>query len=113
MASGTYEESRGMANFPKNGTRVPNRIFVGGISGCTNEEDLRNLFSKYGNVKGTKVVFDKAGIPGGYGFVTFETEDEALAILEKSKVERLILKDRKLNVAPAVKKLPYKSHCRI
>ncbi|CAL1264917.1 unnamed protein product [Larinioides sclopetarius] len=104
MATGGRDDSRGM-NALKNGTPVPNSIFVGGISSSTTEDDLRNLFSKFGNVKATKVLFDKAGISRGYGFVTFETEDEADKVLKQA--ERFILKDKKLNIAPAVKKQPY------
>lgn len=105
MASGGRDDPRGISGSLKNGTVVPNRIFVGGISGNTNEDDLRNLFSKFGNVKATKIIVDKAGISRGYGFVTFETEEEAQKIL--LEVECLTLKDRKLNIASAIKKQPY------
>ncbi|GFY57348.1 protein boule [Trichonephila inaurata madagascariensis] len=104
MATGGRDDSRS-ANVLKNGTPVPNSIFVGGISSNTTEDDLRNLFSKFGNVKATKVLFDKAGISRGYGFVTFETEDEADKVLKQA--ERFVLKEQKLNIAPAVKKQPY------
>lgn len=62
---------------PKYGTLVPNRIFVGGISANTSEAELAQLFSNYGNVKATKIIADRAGVSKGYGFVTFETEEEA------------------------------------
>lgn len=62
---------------PKFGTLVPNRIFVGGISASTSEAELAQLFSAYGNVKGTKIIADRAGVSKGYGFVTFETDAEA------------------------------------
>lgn len=62
---------------PKYGTLVPNRIFVGGISANTSVEELAQLFSSYGNVKATKIIADRAGVSKGYGFVTFETEEEA------------------------------------
>lgn len=62
---------------PKYGTLVPNRIFVGGISANTSVEELAQLFSSYGNVKATKIISDRAGVSKGYGFVTFETEEEA------------------------------------
>ncbi|XP_012157976.1 protein boule isoform X7 [Zeugodacus cucurbitae] len=62
---------------PKYGTLIPNRIFVGGISGDTTESDLCRVFSAYGNVKSTKIIVDRAGVSKGYGFVTFETEQEA------------------------------------
>ncbi|XP_035222309.1 protein boule-like isoform X2 [Stegodyphus dumicola] len=39
-----------------------------------------------------------------YGFVTFETEEEARRIQREADV---ILKDRKLNIAPAIKKQPF------
>ena len=64
-------------NAPKYGTLVPNRIFVGGISSSTTEEELVDLFSPYGLVRATKIIVDRAGVSKGYGFVTFETEEEA------------------------------------
>lgn len=62
---------------PKFGTLVPNRVFVGGISASTSEAELAQVFSAYGNVKETKIISDRAGVSKGYGFVTFETEEEA------------------------------------
>ncbi|GFY64219.1 protein boule [Trichonephila inaurata madagascariensis] len=73
----------------------------------TKEEDLKNLFSKYGHVKYVKVIFEtNRSVTTGYGFVTFETEDEAQKVIEVNKTERLVLKGRKLNIAPAFKKQP-------
>lgn len=92
-------------NAPKYGTLVPNRIFVGGISGSTTETELAQLFSAYGNVKATKVISDRAGVSKGYGFVTFETEEEAKRLMQDS--DCIVLKERKLNIAPAIKKQPF------
>lgn len=89
------------SNAPKFGTLVPNRIFVGGIHTDTTESELYELFSAYGNVMATKIIADRAGVSKGYGFVTFETEEEARRIQNE---ENIILKDRKLNLAPAIKK---------
>ena len=61
----------------KYGTLIPNRVFVGGISNTTTEADLHKLFSEYGNVRATKIISDRGGASKGYGFVTFETEEEA------------------------------------
>ena len=61
----------------KYGTLVPNRVFVGGISNTTTEADLHKLFSSFGNVRATKIISDRGGTSKGYGFVTFETEEEA------------------------------------
>ncbi|XP_015116752.1 DAZ protein 1 [Diachasma alloeum] len=90
---------------PKYGTLVPNRIFVGGISANTSEAELAQLFSAYGNVKATKIILDRAGVSKGYGFVTFETEEEAKRLQQDS--EGIILRERKLNIAPAIKKQPF------
>ncbi|KAG7209704.1 hypothetical protein KM043_011343 [Ampulex compressa] len=87
---------------PKYGTLVPNRIFVGGISANTSEEELAQLFSTYGNVKATKIIADRAGVSKGYGFVTFETEEEAKRLQQES--ESIVLRERRLNIAPAIKK---------
>ncbi|XP_003485194.1 GATA zinc finger domain-containing protein 14-like isoform X1 [Bombus impatiens] len=90
---------------PKYGTLVPNRIFVGGISANTSVEELAELFSSYGNVKATKIIADRAGVSKGYGFVTFETEEEAKRLQQES--ECIVLRERKLNIAPAIKKQPF------
>ncbi|XP_070493745.1 protein boule-like [Chironomus tepperi] len=89
------------ATAQKFGTLIPNRIFVGGISAETTESELCRVFSAYGNVKSTKIIVDRAGVSKGYGFVTFETELEASRLHDGRCV---ILRDRKLNIAPAIKK---------
>ncbi|XP_047349129.1 putative uncharacterized protein DDB_G0279653 isoform X2 [Vespa velutina] len=90
---------------PKYGTLVPNRIFVGGISASTSEAELAELFSQYGTVKATKIIADRAGVSKGYGFVTFETEEEAKRLQQEP--ECIVLRERKLNIAPAIKKQPF------
>jgi len=87
---------------PKFGTLVPNRVFVGGISSTTTEAELHQLFSAFGNVKQTKIIQDRAGVSKGYGFVTFETEEEARRL--QVEADNIMLKERKLNIAPAIKK---------
>lgn len=89
-------------NAPKHGTVIPNRVFVGGIAPATTELDLVHLFSSYGNVTGTKIISDRAGVSKGYGFVTFETEDEAKRL--QKDAENIVLGQRRLNIAPAIKK---------
>ncbi|XP_012530474.1 atrophin-1 [Monomorium pharaonis] len=90
---------------PKYGTLVPNRIFVGGISASTSEAELAQVFSAYGNVKATKIISDRAGVSKGYGFVTFETEEEAKRLQQEA--DCIVLRERKLNIAPAIKKQPF------
>lgn len=64
-------------NAPRYGVVVPNRVFVGGIASNTTENELQELFSQFGNIKDIKIISDRGGVCKGYGFVTFETEEEA------------------------------------
>ncbi|NXF31828.1 BOLL protein, partial [Nyctibius bracteatus] len=91
-----------LTSTPRFGTVTPNRIFVGGIDVKTNESDLRRFFAQYGGVKEVKIVNDRAGVSKGYGFITFETQEEAQKILQETK--KLNYKDKKLNIGPAIRK---------
>ena len=44
-----------------------------------------------------------SGVFFRYGFVTFETQEDAEKIIKKDS-ENLIFKDRKLNIGPAIRK---------
>ncbi|XP_010147761.1 PREDICTED: protein boule-like [Eurypyga helias] len=96
-----------LSSSPRFGTVTPNRIFVGGIDFKTNENDLRKFFAQYGSVKEVKIVNDRAGVSKGYGFVTFETQEDAQKILQEAK--KLNYKDKKLNIGPAVRKQQMRS----
>ena len=52
-------------------------LYVGNISYSVTSEDLRELFSNYGNVKEAKVIGDR-----GFGFVEMETVEEAEKAIE-------------------------------
>ncbi|BFY99074.1 hypothetical protein BsWGS_02122 [Bradybaena similaris] len=88
---------------PKFGTIIPSRIFVGGIAANTTDAELKQYFSAFGAVKDTKIITDRAGVSKGYGFVTFENQEDADMIIKK-EADNLIFKDRKLNIGPAVRK---------
>ncbi|XP_076158618.1 protein boule-like [Alosa pseudoharengus] len=87
---------------PRFGTVIPNRIFVGGIDIKTNESDLRRFFSQHGAVKEVKIVIDRAGVSKGYGFVTFETQEDAQKVLQDA--DRLSFRDKRLNIGQAIRK---------
>ncbi|NXA29382.1 BOLL protein, partial [Ibidorhyncha struthersii] len=76
-----------LTSTPRFGTVTPNRIFVGGID--------------------FKIVNDRAGVSKGYGFVTFETQEDAQKILQEAK--KLNYKDKKLNIGPAIRKQQIRS----
>jgi RNA recognition motif-containing protein len=48
-------------------------LFVGNLSPETSEEQLRQLFSEFGEIKSTKIPLDSAtGLPRGFGFVEMD-----------------------------------------
>ena len=60
-------------------------IFIAGLSYNINDDDLRDLFTEYGEPTSAKVIMDRAtGRSKGFGFV--ELEDEAAA---KKAIEEL------------------------
>ncbi|KAM0230823.1 hypothetical protein ACHAPO_008879 [Fusarium lateritium] len=78
------------------------RVFVGNLSWNTNDNSLKEAFSNYGNVVDSIVMTDReTGRSRGFGFVTFENENEAndavSALNEQELDGRLI----KVNLATA------------
>lgn len=54
------------------------KIFVGNLPWTTTSDDLKLLFSPAGTIISAQVAVDKqTGRSSGYGFVEFETADEA------------------------------------
>ena len=57
-------------------------IYVGNLSTSVTEEDLRNLFSVYGNITSVKIIKDiYTGVSKGFGFVEM-TGDSDTALNE-------------------------------
>jgi RNA recognition motif-containing protein len=60
-----------------------NKLFVGGLSWGTTDKELMEAFSPYGSVTEAKVIKERdSGRSRGFGFVTFDSEDEATAAAE-------------------------------
>jgi len=54
------------------------KLYVGNLSYEVAEDDLRELFSSYGNVEDVKIIIDReTGRPRGFGFVTMSSSDAA------------------------------------
>jgi RNA recognition motif-containing protein len=52
-------------------------IYVSNLSFHTTDDDLRNLFEKFGTVTSAKVIMDKvSGRSRGFGFVEMSSEEE-------------------------------------
>ncbi|GJQ30498.1 MAG: hypothetical protein HBSAPP03_23820 [Phycisphaerae bacterium] len=58
------------------------KLYVGNLSFNTSESQLRDLFAQFGEVKSASLVMDRdTGRPRGFGFVEFNTSDEANAAI--------------------------------
>ncbi|XP_078572401.1 uncharacterized protein LOC144859540 isoform X4 [Branchiostoma floridae x Branchiostoma japonicum] len=89
------------------GTKIDGRIFVGGVTAGTSEQELKGYFGAYGTVKDVKIIFDKQGLTKGYAFVTFTSNEEATKLIKQADAGQLFLfKEKKLNIGPAIKKRP-------
>ena len=68
-----------------------NKLFVGSLPYSMRDEDLEKLFAEHGKVTSAVVIMDRAtNRSKGFGFVEFETEEEAQAAmkaLNESEVE--------------------------
>jgi|SRR5512133_2662452 RNA recognition motif-containing protein len=59
-------------------------IFVSNLSFRINDEDLRQLFEEYGEIKSAKVITDKfSGKSRGFGFVEMPDNDSAKKAIEE------------------------------
>ena len=53
-------------------------IYIGNLDFGVDENDLRNIFEKYGSVSDVKIITDKySGRSKGFGFVVMENNSEA------------------------------------
>ncbi len=65
---------------PRTGVRMGKKLFVGGLAWATNDESLMKAFEEHGTIEEAKVISDRdTGRSRGFGFVTFETEENAIA----------------------------------
>ncbi|VDP07084.1 unnamed protein product [Soboliphyme baturini] len=75
------------------------KIFVGGISWDTNEADLTNFFSTYGEVLHVQIKYDHyTGRSRGFAFVEFATVEGCKKALEMKNCE---IKGKKCELKPA------------
>ena len=64
------------------------KVFVGGLPHGTQDMDVVNFFSRYGNVKEFKMMYDESKQrPRGFGFITFESEESANQVLKEHYIQ--------------------------
>jgi len=71
-------------------------IYVGNLSYGLSEDELKDLFAEYGEVKSAKIIIDReTGRSKGFGFVemgTAEDGEKAIAELDGSSVKERNIK---------------------
>jgi cold-inducible RNA-binding protein len=81
------------------------KLFVGNIPWVLNNQDLVEIFSKFGKVVDCKILTDKyTGNSRGYGFVSFDNNDSAQNALS---LNGTIIENRELRVDIAQSKPNY------
>lgn len=81
------------------------RLFVGGLSWGTTDEDLRSAFERFGEVVDTAVVKDRdTGRSRGFGFVTFDADDAAQTAMDE--MNETVLDGRTIRVDEAAERRP-------
>jgi RNA recognition motif-containing protein len=75
-------------------------IYVGNLDFKVEENDLRELFSEFGEVESVKIITDKYnGRSKGFGFVTMDNKTKGNAAIDA--LNGKTLKDRQLTVNEA------------
>ncbi|KAJ7668381.1 hypothetical protein DFH06DRAFT_1181500 [Mycena polygramma] len=78
------------------------KIYVGNLSWNTDDESLKNAFSEFGNVVDSIVMRDRdTGRSRGFGFVTFNSAQEADAAIQGLNDQDLDGRRLKVNLANA------------
>lgn len=76
------------------------KLYVTNIAWKANEEDLKNHFSKYGNVASAKIITDRdTGKSRGFGFVEFSDRTEGEIALSAADGSELLGRQIKVQEA--------------
>lgn len=62
-----------------------NKLYVGNFPYSVSEDQLREIFSQYGEISELAMIMDRdTGRPKGFGFITFATQEAAEKALEQN-----------------------------
>lgn len=88
---GSSDDAASTYSGPKVGTVIPNRIFVGGFSIKTIDEDLWRFFSTLYHITAAKIIYDRNGMSRCYGFITFANPKDAKCIVKSVSYDENIV----------------------
>lgn len=76
------------------------KLYVGNLPYSVNSDELRKVFSEFGEVVDAVVISDKySGRSKGFGFITFATEDMARKAVEAMNGKEMGGRNLVVNVA--------------
>ena len=75
-------------------------IYVGNISYNSSEDDLKDLFGRYGEVVDVRIITDRdSGRSKGFGFVEMSDDDQAKEAIEALDSKDFMGRDIRVNEA--------------
>jgi RNA recognition motif-containing protein len=81
------------------------KLYVGNLPYNTNDDDLRELFSTYGEVTSSSVIIDRmTNRSKGFGFVEMTNNDEAQKAIDE--LNNTNFNDRNIRVNEALERKP-------
>lgn len=97
------QNNGGLHEMPSNGnTHRTKKIFVGGLSSNTTEEEFKSYFERFGRTTDVVVMHDGVtNRPRGFGFVTYDSEDSVEVVMQSNFHE---LSDKRVEVKRAIPK---------
>ncbi|XP_006302405.2 RNA-binding protein 1 [Capsella rubella] len=103
VESKVKQNNGGLHEMPSNGnTHRTKKIFVGGLSSNTTEEEFRSYFERFGRTTDVVVMHDGVtNRPRGFGFVTYDSENSVEVVMQSSFHE---LSDKRVEVKRAIPK---------
>ncbi|VVB09953.1 unnamed protein product [Arabis nemorensis] len=102
-ASEVHQYNGGAHEMSSNGNnRRTKKLFVGGLSSDTTEEEFKAYFEKFGHTTDVVVMHDSTtNRPRGFGFVTFDSEDSVEVVMQSNFHE---LSNKRVEVKRAIPK---------
>jgi len=68
----------------ESGPQKTKKLFVGGLTQTTSEEEFRKYFEQFGTIEDSVIMVDKdTGKSRGFGFITFASEDSVDRVIER------------------------------
>lgn len=91
-----YNNNGGRVGFGERNLTPTKVVYVGNIQFDVREQDLEEAFKGFGNILSTKIIYDAKGMNKGFGYVEFESIEQATKALEAC--HNTVLRGRRMNV---------------